>query len=467
MNDTNFLSFPKDFAWGAATAAYQVEGAKDEDGKGESIWDRFASNPAHIEDRRDGSVACDHYHRYREDFAIARDLGISHYRFSLSWPRIVPNGTGAVNEKGLDFYDRLIDSMLENGIRPYATLYHWDLPQALQASGGWANRATVDAYARYADIATKRYGDRVKDWMTHNEPWVAAFVGNLFGAHAPGNKDLKTALACAHGILLSHGRAVPVIRANVPGARVGIVHNLEWVEPATSRTEDVAAAMRHDGAFNRWFLDATFRGSYPGDMLAWYGPDAPAIKPGDMETIAAPIDFLGVNYYTRRVIAHDPAGRTAEGRGFIAAKQIYRPFIPRAHFDEWEINPEGLFKTLVRVHDEYGAPAMIVTENGTSLPDLPGPDGAVHDPVRTRYIARHTAAVREAIREGVDVRGYFVWSLMDNFEWGFGFTKRFGIVHVDYDTQKRTVKDSGAWYAKAAKANGFPVSDANGFSFPD
>ena len=454
------LNFPDGFVWGTATASYQIEGGKDQDGKGESVWDRFAATPGKIADGTTGAVACDHYHLYASDFDLMKELGLRSYRFSIAWPRIVPDGSGAVNQKGLAFYDRLVDAMLERGIRPFATLFHWDLPQALQDRGGWTNRATADAFARYADQVTKKLGDRVKDWMTHNEPWVVAFVGHLFGDHAPGLRDLRTALAAAHGILLSHGMAVPVIRANSRGASVGIVHNLEWVEPASPREEDVAAAMRHDGMFNRWFLDPVFRGRYPGDMTAWFGPDVPQYRPGDMETIAAPIDFLGVNYYTRRIMAHDPAGRSSEGRGVIAARQVHWPFTPRADFEEWEVAPEGLYRTLMRVAREYRPGFMYVTESGTSLPDAPAADGAVHDPVRLRYVARHAAAVHQAAADGADVRGYFLWSFMDNFEWGLGFSKRFGITYVDYATQKRTVKDSGRWYGKAARENGFPLADA-------
>jgi beta-glucosidase len=461
MANRDFLRFPDGFVWGTATAAYQIEGAKDEDGKGESIWDRFAGTPGKTTDGRDARVACDHYHRYLADLDLMKELGLRAYRFSIAWPRVFPDGAGAINPKGMDFYERLVDALLARGIRPFATLYHWDLPQTLQERGGWANRATVDAFVRYTEAVTKRLGDRVKDWMTHNEPWVAAFVGNLFGDHAPGLKDLHTALSVAHGILLSHGRAVPVIRANSPGARVGIVHNLEWIEPASPREEDVAAAMRHDGAFNRWFLDPVFRARYPGDMLAWYGNDSPAVSPGDMETIAAPIDFLGVNFYTRRVIAHDPAGRGTTGRSVFAARQVHWPFVPRADFEEWEIAPEGLYRTLLRVHREYRPNFIYVTENGTSLPDAPAADGVIRDPVRVRYIARHAAAVRQAISDGADIRGYFLWSFMDNFEWGFGFTKRFGMTWVDYETQNRVLKDSGRWYAKTARENGFPVSDAD------
>jgi beta-glucosidase len=461
MAHKNFLNFPPGFVWGTATSAYQIEGAADEDGKGESVWDRFAATPGKIADGTDGRVACDHYHRYAEDLDAMKDLGLRAYRFSIAWPRVIPDGAGAVNPKGLDFYERLVDGMLSRGIRPFATLFHWDLPQCLQEAGGWTSRATVDAFVRYAEAVVRRLGDRVKDWMTHNEPWVVAFVGHLFGDHAPGLKNLRTALAVAHGILLSHGRAVPAIRAACPGAHVGIVHNLEWIEPATPREEDVQAARRHDGAFNRWFLDPVFRGSYPADMLAWYGADAPAIAPGDMTSIAAPIDFLGVNFYTRRIIANDPAGRGTTGRSVFAARQVAWPFVPRADFEEWEMAPEGLYRTLLRVASEYKPGYMYVTENGTPLPDVPGADGAVHDPVRLRYIARHTAAVRQAVADGADVRGYFLWSFMDNFEWGFGFTKRFGMSWVDYATQKRVLKDSGRWYGQAARENGFPLSDAN------
>ncbi|MGA2381187.1 MAG: GH1 family beta-glucosidase, partial [Spirochaetia bacterium] len=427
MAQRNFLDFPPGFIWGTATSAYQIEGAADEDGKGESVWDRFAATPGRIADGSDGRVACDHYHRYAEDLDAMKALGLRAYRFSISWPRVIPDGAGAVNPKGLDFYERLIDGMLARGIRPFATLFHWDLPQRLQEAGGWTSRATVDAFVRYADVVARRLGDRVKDWMTHNEPWVVAFVGHLFGDHAPGLKDLRTALATAHGILLSHGLAVPVLRAASPGARVGIVHNLEWIEPASLREEDVAAARRHDGAFNRWFLDSVFRASYPEDMLAWYGADAPAVATDDMKIISTPTDFLGVNYYTRRIIAQDPAGRGTTGRSVFAARQVHWPFVPRADFEEWEIAPEGLYRTLLRVAREYRPGFMYVTENGTSLPDAPGADGAVHDPVRLRCIARHAAAVRQAVTDGADVRGYFLWSFMDNFEWGFGFSKRFGM----------------------------------------
>jgi beta-glucosidase len=299
--------------------------------------------------------------------------------------------------------------------------------------------------------------------MTFNEPWVFAFVGHQFGVHAPGIRDLKTALQVAHHQLLAHGRAVPLIRSCCPGAQVGIVHNLEWIDPASPAVEDQAAAVRHDGAYNRWFLDATQKGRYPADLWAWYDDLVPQVEPGDMEQISVPTDFLGVNYYTRRVIEHDPEGRGTEGRSFLAVRQIYRPWIPRSHFDEWEMNPEGLYRLLLRLRDEYRNPRILITENGTTLPDALDLTGAVHDPVRIKYVARHLAAVWEARREGASVDGYFLWSLLDNYEWGFGFNKRFGIVHVDYADQTRTIKDSGNWYAKTIRDNGFDLRDCQGF----
>ena len=461
MSEQTRLEFGADFRWGSATASYQVEGAWDEAGKGESIWDRFAADPANIADRRDARTACDHYHRYPADFDLMEAMGLRNYRFSIAWPRVVPDGAGAVNAAGLDFYDRLVDAQLERGIEPFATLFHWDLPQALQDRGGWADRGTIDAYVRYAEAVVGRLGDRVKHWMTHNEPWVFSFCGHLFGVHAPGRRDLRTALAVAHNLLVAHGRAVPVIRAGCPGARVGLVNNLEWIEPGSDRPEDVAAARRWDGAFNRWFLDPIHGQGYPADLLAWYGADAPRVEPGDLEAMAVPTDFLGVNYYTRRLIVADPERRDGPERGFLEARQIYWPFVPRAEFDEWEVAPEGLYRTLLRVQRDYRPAALYVTENGTPWPDRVGPDGAIHDLYRTRYLARHAAAIHQAIADGADVRGYFAWSFLDNFEWGFGFTKQFGVVHVDYGTQARTVKDSGHWYARLARERGFPLADAN------
>jgi beta-glucosidase len=448
MGTTRSLKFPPEFAWGTATAAYQIEGGVGEGGRGPSIWDTFARQPGRILDGSRGDISCDHFHLYREDFALMRELGLRHYRFSIAWPRIFPTGSGSPNQAGLDFYERLVDSMQEHGIEPYATLYHWDLPQALQNAGGWTNRATVDRFVEYTDVVTRRLGRKVRNWMTHNEPWVVAFVGNMYGSHAPGLTDLPTALSVAHTILISHGRAVPVIRANGgPGTRVGIVHNLEWVEPASGRDEDRAAATRHDGAFNRWFLDPVFKGSYPQDMLEWYRDKAPVVQKGDLEAMRAPIDFLGVNYYTRRIIAHDPSG------DFLHVRRVSYPFVPHADYEEWEVSPEGLYRVLVRVSEDYGRPVLYVTENGTPLSDTIGPDGTCHDPFRIDYLARHAAAIWQANTDGADVRGYFIWSIMDNFEWNLGYTKRFGLVHVDFATQKRTVKDSGRWFERVSREN--------------
>lgn len=446
------LKFPEKFIWGAATAAYQIEGASDEDGKGKSIWDVFSHTPGKIEDGRNGDVACDHYHRYREDAQLMETLEIANYRMSLSWPRIFPEGQGRVNEKGLAFYDRLIDSLLEKGITPWVTLFHWDLPAALQEKGGFANRDTIDHFCAYTDAVTRRYGDRVKNWMTFNEPWVFSFCGHLAGVHAPGVKDLPTALAVAHNILVAHGKSLPIIRSNVTAARAGLVNNLAWIESASDRTEDVDAARRWDLAYNKWFMDPLFGKGYPDEMVNWYGDRMPAVMAGDMEAIASSADFLGINYYTRRLVAANPAD------GHIGAKQVYRPYLARAEFEEWEVNPEALYKLLIDVRKNYGNIPIYISENGTSGADKIADDGCVHDPSRVEFLRRHFAAAWQAIQDGCDVRGYFVWSLCDNFEWGFGFTKRFGIIYTDYDKScRRIIKDSGHFFADVCANNGFRV----------
>lgn len=448
MGMSGLLKFPDGFVWGVSTASAQIEGAASEGGKEKSIWDSFSEHPKAILDGSTPEITCDHYHRYVDDLKLMHDLGIVNYRFSIAWPRIVSHGS--VNEAGLAFYDRLVDAMLEQGIEPFATLFHWDLPQSLQDAGGFANRETVKRYVEYVDVVSRRLGDRITKWMTFNEPWVYSFVGHLYGEHAPGLKDLPTALRVAHHLLLAHGGAVPVLRANGGrGTQVGIVNNLEWIEPASPSESDRAAAGRHDGAFNRWFLDPIFQGRYPEDMLEWYGPAAPEIEDGDLQTISAPIDFLGVNYYTRRIIAHDDKG------DFLKVRRIRYPFVPHADYEEWEVNPEGLYRLLMRVHRDYRAPRLFVTESGTPLPDAPDSDGVVHDPRRIHYLHDHFAAAWQAIQEGAKVEGYFVWSFMDNFEWSLGFTKRFGVVYVDYESQRRIVKDSGHWYSEVVRNNGF------------
>ena len=439
--------FPSDFVWGTATASYQVEGAWNEDGKGESIWDRFAHTPGKISDGSNGDVACDQYHLYQQDVALMRSLGLTGYRFSVSWPRIYPTGRGKVNPAGLDFYDRLVDEVLAAGIRPFATLYHWDLPQTLEDEGGWPNRAIAPAFAEYAETVATRLGDRVKDWITLNEPWCASFLSYFLGEHAPGRHDFASAVQASHTLNLAHGLAAQAIRAVTDG-RVGITLNLYPVHPATDAEEDRAAARRYDGFDNRWFLDPVLKGSYPADMLELFGPFAPRIEPGDLATAFQPLDFLGVNFYSRAIVADDPRPANA-----LHARPVEPP--PTAELTDmgWEVYPEGLSELLRRVHAEYGPLDLYVTENGAAYPDTLAPAGTVDDPGRVRYLREHFVRASQVIAEGVPLRGYFVWSLMDNFEWAQGYTKRFGIVYVDYATQRRIPKASARWYSDLIKAN--------------
>ncbi|HOG46796.1 MAG TPA: GH1 family beta-glucosidase [Anaerolineae bacterium] len=442
-------TFPEGFVWGTATSAYQIEGAVREGGRGVSIWDRFSHTPGKTENGDTGDVASDHYHRWRQDVGLMKELGLNAYRFSIAWPRIIPDGSGAANQAGLDFYDRLVDALLAAGIEPFPTLYHWDLPEALYDKGGWLNRDAAGWFADYAAVVSSRLGDRVRRWITHNEPFVAAFEGYALGSHAPGLNDPKAALQVAHHLLLSHGRAVPILRQNSEaGAQVGIALNLSWVDPASERQADVEAAQRFDGLLNRLFLDPLFRGAYPADMLAYAGPLAPEVEPEDLLQIATPIDFLGVNYYSRAVVADDPQG------GPLGARQIVPPYAELTEMG-WEVYPEGLRQLLVRLHQEYHPAALYITENGCAAADRLQ-DGRVHDPQRIAYLSAHLAAAHQAIAEGVPLRGYLVWSLLDNFEWAYGYTKRFGLVYVDYATQARVVKDSGAWFRQVATANALP-----------
>ena len=430
-------AFPKDFVWGVATAAFQIEGANREDGRGISIWDTFCDTPGKVLNGDTGEVACDHYHRWEQDLDLMKELGVDAYRFSVAWPRIIPDGTGAINEAGLDFYDRLVDGMLERGITPYCTLYHWDLPQALEDQGGWTNRAIVDAFVNYADVLTKRLGDRVAAYATLNEPWCSAMLGYFIGEHAPGHKNIKEGLQAAHHLLLAHGAALPVMRANAPQARHGIVLNLNPAYPFKNTEEDKLAAERYDGFFNRWYLDPLFKGSYPQDMWEGYAENVPDVQEGDLEIMSTPIDFMGVNYYSRAVLEYQ------EGD----FPNFRNPQFEAERTDMgWEVYPQGLTDLLVRLDQDYDIPPIYITENGAAYPD-PEDAGFVNDTDRIHYLERHFEALNEAIRQGVDVRGYFAWSFMDNFEWAWGYTKRFGIVHVDYDTQKRTPKASARWYA--------------------
>jgi len=437
--------FPAGFLWGTATSAYQIEGAHDTGGKGRSIWDTFAHTPGKIYADQTGDVACDHYHRYRDDVALMADLGLNAYRFSVSWPRVLPSGNGASNAAGLDFYHRLVDALLDHGIRPFVTLYHWDLPQALEDRGGWGRRDAATAFGDYAALMGRTLGDRVKDWITLNEPLAIAAGGYIFGILAPGTIDPQLAFQVSHHLNLAHGEAVRALRAVVPDARVGITHVSMPVYPASDSEADRLAARRFDGFTNRWYWDPTLAGSYPADVLERLGALAPKMEPGDLERICAPIDFLGHNSYSRTVVKDDPTS-------VLTGVTQLPPSGPTTDMG-WEVYPEHLYDALTRITRDYDAPDIYITENGAAYPDEVT-DGAVHDPQRTDYLRAHLGAAHRAIQDGVKLRGYFCWSLLDNFEWAFGYSKRFGLVYVDFATQRRIVKDSGRFFSEVARRNG-------------
>jgi beta-glucosidase len=439
-------AFPSEFVWGAATSAYQVEGAVKEDGRGPSIWDVFSHTPGKTANGDTGDVADDHYHRYRDDIALMRELGLKAYRFSVAWPRIYPTGSGQRNEAGLDFYRRLLDELHAAGITPYLTLYHWDLPQTLEELGGWGNRDTAKRFGEYAHTVATAFGADVHHWFTINEPWVIAFLGYFTGLFAPGERDLALALRAAHNILLAHGEGMNALRAEMaPGDEAGIVLNLSPCEPASDASGDLAATIRFDGYLNRWFLDPVFRGSYPEDMVQLYGEAMPEITPGDMELIAQPTDIFGFNYYNRSLVADDPTDLP------IQAKTVVPPGAPVTAMG-WEVYPQGLYDLLQRIHHDYGPARMLVTENGAAYDDVVI-DGQVDDSERESYLHEHLLKAHQAIEDGVPLAGYFVWSLLDNFEWASGYGKRFGIIHVDFATQERIIKRSGRWYADVIAAN--------------
>ena len=429
-----------DFRWGAATAAYQIEGAVAEDGRSPSIWDTFCRVPGAIDNGDTGDVACDHYHRWPEDIGLMRRLGLDSYRFSIAWPRVLPDGTGRVNPAGIDFYDRLVDSLLDAGVTPFPTLYHWDLPQVLQDRGGWPARETAYAFAEFASVVGERLGDRVTDWFTINEPLCSAWIGHLEGTMAPGVKDLSLAVPASHHLLLGHGLATAALRAAAPGpVRIGAVLNLSPCEPASDADADIAAAVRADGHTNRWWLDPLYGRGYPADMIDVYGIEPP-VRDGDLETIAAPMDHFGLNYYFRQVVTDDPSGDPP------FARMVSVPDWTLTAMG-WEVYADGLEQLLVRLSDEYGVRRIYVTENGSAWPDEIEPDGNVEDKDRIAYLEQHLEACLRAAGHGAPVAGYFAWSLMDNFEWAYGYAKRFGLVHVDYETQRRTIKASGYRYA--------------------
>ena len=434
--DISRTAFPANFIWGVATSAFQIEGAADADGKGPSIWDDFCRVPGVIADASDGRQACEHYQRWADDLDLVSSLGVDAYRFSISWPRVQALGSGAFNEAGFAFYERLVDGMLARGLKPFLTLNHWDLPSALQAKGGWENRDTVPCFVDYACEVARRLGDRVASICTHNEPWVIAVLGHESGIFAPGIKSRAVAIQVAHHLFLSHGLALTAMRAQGCKADMGIVLNLSPVEPATDSDADREAARQADGNGLRWYLEALLSGQYPAEFWSAMGADVPTVLPGDMQAMRVPMDFLGINYYTR-VKASAGTPYDVKSGGLEVTDM------------GWEVYPQGITNLLLRLHRDYaakGLPPLIITENGAAFADTMSADGQVHDEPRVRYLQDHFAAVHEAMRQGVHVDGYFVWSLLDNFEWASGYEKRFGIVHVDYATQQRTLKQSALWY---------------------
>jgi beta-glucosidase len=479
-------AFPPGFRWGSATAAYQIEGAVAEGGRGPSIWDTFSHTPGRVQHGDTGDVADDHYHRYADDVAIMRELHLGAYRFSVSWPRVQPAGTGPLNPAGIDFYDRLLDELHGAGMVPWLTLYHWDLPQPLEDAGGWPQRDTALRFADYARAVHERFADRVADWTTLNEPWCSAFLGYFTGHHAPGRTEPAESLRAVHHLLLGHGLAVQAMRGQRPEHRFGITLNLYPVDPASDSAADRNAARRVDGISNRLFTDPVLRGWYPDDVLAdlaaWWPEDL--VHEGDLAVIGTPLDQLGVNYYSRHVVravgagAADGAGATGLGaadaaagavpatpardNGWIGCDDVVKIGYgyPRTTMG-WEIDAPGLHDILTWLHRSYpGLPPVYITENGASFDDVVSADGAVHDPDRTAYLDAHFRQAARAIADGVDLRGYFVWSLLDNFEWSWGYQRRFGIVHVDYHSLRRTIKDSGYFVARVAAANGLPDGGA-------
>ena len=464
--------FPEGFLWGAATAAYQVEGAASTDGRTPSIWDTFSELPGRVVGGHTGHVATDHYHRYREDVALMKRLGLTAYRFSVSWPRVQPAGAGPINPKGIDFYQRLVDELLDAGIEPWLTLYHWDLPQPLETAGGWPSRDTAKRFAEYASLMHAALGDRVRYWTTLNEPWCSAFLGYASGEHAPGRREPANAVRAAHHLLLAHGLAVDAIRAGAHPVDVGITLNLYAISPASEAPEDKEAARRIDGLQNTFFLNPVLLGRYPDDVVNDLAPvtDFSHVQDGDMEIISRPLSMLGINYYSRHTLAAPPAGpdgtrdwRAGDAAAYPGSEGVR--FVSRGvpvTAMGWEIDPAGLVEVLQRVSRDYPQVPLYITENGAAFHDQVGPDGSVQDPERKAFLEAHLRACQQAIRMGVPLRGYFAWSLLDNYEWAWGYTRRFGLVYVDYRNQSRIPKLSAHWYSEVIRHHGLPDSDPPG-----
>jgi beta-glucosidase len=441
----HLLTFPENFLWGAGTSAYQIEGAWNADGKGESIWDRFCHDSGKVFGGDTGDTACDHYHRFRDDIAIMKELGLKAYRFSIAWPRVMPKGWGPVNLKGLDFYDALVDELVAAGIVPFVTLYHWDLPQELQDKGGWPNRDTAFRFADYAAVAARRLGDRVKHWVTFNEPWVSAFQGYREGVLAPGIKDSRQAFAAAHHLMLAHGLGAEALRGATADPLVGIVLEMWPTEAGTDdpRDHELAEADRQCSA--GWFLSPLLLAHYPPDAFESLNEITPDVRPGDFSIIARRLDFLGVNYYSRSLAVNGRYVYPVDG-------SVYTEM-------GWEMHAPALRRLLIRLKEKYPLPPLYITENGAAFADEPNPEGLIQDALRTIFIRDHLAEAHRAIAEGIDLRGYFAWSLLDNFEWAHGYSKRFGLVRVDYDTGKRTLKESARWYGRVIRRNGVDLND--------
>jgi beta-glucosidase len=454
------LDFPEGFLWGAATASYQIEGAASEGGRGASIWDTFSHTPGKVLHGDTGDIACDHYNRLEQDLDLMAEVGLKAYRFSVAWPRIQPDGSGPANREGLDFYRRLVDGLRERSIEPMLTLYHWDLPQALQDGGGWTSRETAERFAEYTELVYGALSDSVSYWITLNEPWVSAWLGHGYGLHAPGLRDPGAALAATHHLLLGHGLALERMRSMgnpEDGNQLGVTLNLHAALPGRDREADREAARRVDGQANRLYLDPLFRGSYPEDVFAYYregGVDLSFVQDGDLQKISAPLDFLGVNYYFRHTVRDAPE----EAHSEVPFSDLNaRPIVPHAGEKTamgWPVDPEGLTEMLVRIRDEYADIPLYVTENGRAVHDYVDPEGDVDDEERISYLDAHFRAAREAMDRGADLRGYMVWSFLDNFEWAEGYSKRFGLVFVDYGTQRRIPKASASWYSEVIGRNG-------------